>query len=664
MLRFLNERKRSQKLIWVFISVIVVFGMVMFYAPTRGIPGTSSNVSEDELIAKVGDKEITALEYTKSLDLLMRAYQGFLSKDDSGMTYASLKTMGLDKTALNNLIKRKIIAMEVERLGLETTDRELQNHIREQFTVDGKWVGFDKYKKFVERSGQSLEEYEQSLRESLAEEKLRSFVTGSVSILKKEIQEQFNRENTSFNLVYTVAEPAEFLDKIKPTEEELRAFFEQRKEDFKSDKKQRKIDYVYVSQEQVSKTMTISDEELRKDFDPEKHIAGIRVSQIVIKYLVDKDEPTAREKANELVSRARGTLTGKPEDFAALARGYSQDTTTKDKGGDLGFIKREDIKPGSYLMNALNLKEGEISDPIHEGKAYYILKLVERRTKTFEEAKEALLASARNRLSYKRASEIADEAAKLLREKKDIKAVAAIIAEKIGSKPEETYKQTPFFAEGDDVPDIGSNPSFEEATAKLKPGDVGEKVGIRGGFAIPMLADTREPGLIPSFDEAKTKVEQKYKQEKAREICKQKVQAAIAAAAGKADALKASAEKEGLKTYTKDDYKVGSYLDSAGSGTQLEAAIMQLKEGTATDKPVVVSDRYIAIAAVKRTEPDMTKFNEQSRSIEERLAFDRREMTFNAYIDGIKKKLKESGKLVVYKETLDKIFGPEQTASK
>ena len=143
MLRFLNERKRSQKLIWVFISVIVVFGMVAFYAPTRGIPGASGDVGETELVAKVGSAEITALDYTKSLDMMMQAYQGMLSRGGSAVTYNSLKAMGLDKTALNSLIRRKIVAMEVERLGLEATDSELQKRIREQFTVDGLWVGFD-----------------------------------------------------------------------------------------------------------------------------------------------------------------------------------------------------------------------------------------------------------------------------------------------------------------------------------------------------------------------------------------------------------------------------------------------------------------------------------------------------------------------------------------
>ena len=66
-------------------------------------------------------------------------------------------------------------------------------------------------------------------------------------------------------------------------------------------------------------------------------------------------------------------------------------------------------------------------------------------------------------------------------------------------------KETPYIKPGDDVPDIGSNQQFEQVVAPLNnPNDVGERTGVKGGFAIPMLVDKKEP-RIPDFDEVKTK---------------------------------------------------------------------------------------------------------------------------------------------------------------
>jgi peptidyl-prolyl cis-trans isomerase D len=662
MLRFLNQRKRSQKLIWIIVSVIVVFGMVAFYStPSRRLEGrlgtVSGSVNESDLIAKVDRKEITAQDYMSSLDAMLQAYQGILSRrGGEKVDYNTLKGMGLDKTLLDGLIRRKIVEMEVSRLGLEPTKEELQARIREQFSPDGKWIGFEKYKKYIERAGQTVEEFEESLRDVIAEEKLRSFVTGSIQVSQQEVQDLFNRENTNLNLVYAVVEPEKMKEKVTVIDQDLRTFFDSRKAEFRIDKKQRQVDYLFVSQDAVGKTLQITDDELRKDYTPEKYLAGIRVSQIALKVLTPKDDPTVKAKADELVSRARGTAGPQPEDFATLARGNSQDIATKDKGGDLGLLAKESIKPGSYLQRALQMQPNEVSDPIKDGNNYYILKVTERKNKTFEEAREALLASSRNRLSYKRTSEIADEAAKKFSETKDIKAVAADVAQKTGLKPEEVVRKTPFFAEGDDVPEIGSNPAFEEATGGLKnAGDIGVKVGIRGGFAIPQLVSTREPHDA-EFDEVKTKVETRYKQEKAKELAAEQSRSILANSGGTADGLKAAIEKAGLTAKTKESFKEGVSLEDFPGNQQLVPTALGVKEGEVVKEPVSSNDSYLVFGVTKRTDPDMTKYNEQSKNIEARLLEERRQMTYESYVDNIKKKLKDEGKLVVYKETIDKIY--------
>ncbi|MBL8148329.1 MAG: SurA N-terminal domain-containing protein [Blastocatellia bacterium] len=657
MLRFLHQRKNSQKLIWIFVSTIVVIGMVAFYAPTRST-GIAGNIDEKTLVAKVSGDDITAGEYTRGLDMMMQAYQNMFSRGGGPVTYASLKAMGLDKTVLEGLIRKRIVTMEVARLGLEPTQDEMRAKIKEQFSQDGKWIGFDKYKKLIERSGQTITDYEDSVKALIAEEKLRSFVTSSIKVSPQELQEEFNKENTSFNVVYGILDTEKFRDKVTTTDDELKAYFDSHKSEFKFEKQQRKVDYVFVSQDNVAKNLQLSDDELKKDFDPNKHLAGVRVSQILIKALTPKDEELAEQKANELAARARGTTGAKAEDFEALARGNSQDTATKDKGGDLGLISKDATKAGSYLQRAFSMQPGDISEPIRDGSNFYILKVTERKNKTFEEAKEALLASARNRLSYKKASEVADEALKKLKETKDIKAVAAEVAQKTAMKTEEVLRQTPFFSEGDDVPEIGTNPSFEESvTALKKVGEVGVKVGIRGGFALPQLVSVREP-QDAAFEDVKSKVEKRYKQEKAKDLTVQKAKELLASAA-KADSLKAAIEKEDLKSYTKDDFKEGLSLDEFGFSKDLTAKLLAVKEGEVIKDPLENNGKYLVLGVTKRTDPDMTKYNDQSKLIEERLLEERRSLTFNSYIESVKKKMKTDKQIVVYKEIIAQIFGDE-----
>src|ERR1051326_1213169 len=108
MLRFLSQRKKSQKMVWIILSSIMVFGMVAFYStPSRrfgvrtATGASASAVNEDALVAKVGRQDITAGDYMKGLNTMIQAYQGILSRQGgkrSDMDYNQLKGMGLDKS--------------------------------------------------------------------------------------------------------------------------------------------------------------------------------------------------------------------------------------------------------------------------------------------------------------------------------------------------------------------------------------------------------------------------------------------------------------------------------------------------------------------------------------------------------------------------------------
>lgn len=639
--------------------------MVVFYAPGGGkMPlispdGRALAVSDEDMIAKVGKEEITAREYLSAFENMMEMYDRFMSQGQGGkkMDLAQAKSLGLDKNVLQSLVRRKLVEMEVKRLNLEASDEEVKARIREQFTgADGKWIGYDKYSRAIERSGQTVTQYEKTLREQIADEKLRSLVTSAIQISPEEVQEQFNKENTTFNLVYTVVDSSKLTDKVTATDEELKTFFEANKKDFRVEKTQRKVDYIYVSQEAVGKTLQVSDEELKKDYDPEKFVSEVKVQQIMLKVLADKDRVEVQKKAGELIGRAKGSNGAAPEDFGALARGNSQDTATKDKDGDLGFIKKDTLKTGSYLQRVFTMQVGEVSDPIPDGNNLYILKVTERKNKTFEEAKEALVASARNRLSYKKASDLADDAAKQLAEKKDVKVVAADIAQKQGLKPEETLKQTPLFASGDNVPDIGSNPSFEEAVNGLKAvGDVGVKTGIRGGFAVPRLAELKDPH-DPALEEVKDKVAEKYKKEKVKDVAAQQAKDLIAGANNSADALKAAIEKAGLKAETRDDFRDGQSLENFNDISKVIPVALKTKVGEIAKDPVFGNDKYLVFGVTKRTDPNTEKYNKESNGVKERLLEERRSMTYEAYIENVKKKMKAEGKITVKKETITKIL--------
>jgi parvulin-like peptidyl-prolyl isomerase len=165
-----------------------------------------------------------------------------------------------------------------------------------------------------------------------------------------------------------------------------------------------------------------------------------------------------------------------------------------------------------------------------------------------------------------------------------------------------------------------------------------------------MLVEKRDP-RIPEFDEVREKVSERARNERAKQQLEQ-VAREIAEGANGPEALKALAEKHGLKAETSEKHKLGSPLGTAGTSAAADDAIFALKAGEVTRTPVKVGDDWLVAAVTKRTDADMAEFGKQRDKLMEEEQAQRGTQVFGDYVAAIRSRLEREGKIVIN----DKVF--------
>jgi parvulin-like peptidyl-prolyl isomerase len=101
----------------------------------------------------------------------------------------------------------------------------------------------------------------------------------------------------------------------------------------------------------------------------------IRSRHILIR--ADRSDPVKQAQALEKITEIRERILA-GEDFAALAKQYSEDAMSAPLGGDLGFVEVDDLEE-AYRDAVLKLKKGEISDIVETSYGYHIIEVLDKK---------------------------------------------------------------------------------------------------------------------------------------------------------------------------------------------------------------------------------------------------------------------------------------------
>jgi peptidyl-prolyl cis-trans isomerase D len=240
------DRMRRHKgwLKWSLALVVVAF--VLLYMPDFLSPG--GGLSSD-VIAEVDGREITANEFRRAYQAQLQAYRGAYGANVSEQL---LRQLGIEQQILQQLVDQQAALAEASRLGIRVTDREVAQRILSlpAFLENGQFIGERRYEQMLAmaRPPLSKQEFEESLRESIAIERLRAALTDWVAVPDAEVEEEFRRRNEKVKLEVAALPYEQLRDEVTVTDADVEAHYEANKEQYRVGER-RRIRYLLVDVE-------------------------------------------------------------------------------------------------------------------------------------------------------------------------------------------------------------------------------------------------------------------------------------------------------------------------------------------------------------------------------------------------------------------------------
>lgn len=154
--------------------------------------------------------------------------------------------------------------------------------------------------------------------------------------------------------------------------------------------------------ENFIKDIKINDKEIEAYYNNNKdqfNVEEVKASQILVSTLDEGNKEVSKEEKEKMKEKAQSILdkVNNNENFANLAKKYSDDKNSGKDGGDLGYFAKSD-KNIEFTKEVFKLDTNQVSNLIETPYGYHIVKVTDKKTvtKSLDESKDYIKAKILN----------------------------------------------------------------------------------------------------------------------------------------------------------------------------------------------------------------------------------------------------------------------------
>ena len=633
----LREKKIGVRIMLGIVVGILGIGMLLYLVPQ----GTNDLTGADN-VAQVGDQTISVLDV-----------QNQLNKSTHGTQIPPALQPIYMQQALDQLIEEKMLALEADRMGLRVSDEEhadlLKKLVPTAFAGDT-FIGMDRYTTEVQSRFQvTVPEFETEVKNALLQQKFQQLVTDGVTASDDEVREEFRRENEKVKLDYVFIKPEDLLSKVEVSDADLAAYFDKRKAQYVVPER-RTVDYAVLNLAQLRQRSEVTEDEekiyYQNNINQYKLEDRAHVAHILFKTvgLTDAEAAEVKKKAEDVLNKAKHG-----GNFADLAKQYSEDTT-KDKGGDLGWIVRGQTVP-EFEAAAFSLPKGSISDLVKTQYGFHIIQVIDRqtaRTQTLDEVKASIV----NQLQQEKAEQLGENISTQITD--EIRRSGRIPVEDLAKKFNMTTGESKLVEANQPLPELGNAPGLMDTIFHQRIGDVAAPIHTDLGYIVISVKDI-QPSHPATLAEVRDRVASDYRHEKAVDLAKSRADE-LAKRTKSGETFAEASKALGLVEKTSEPIARTGSIPDVGSAKQFAAAFT-LPVGQTGD-PVALGQNWAVYHVAQHDPINQDDFEKQKAKVEEQVLQRKRQAAYDMFRTALKARLQQEGQLHFNAENLKRLINP------
>jgi len=631
-----RSREKSVRILLGALLVLVGLSMLTYLIPSYNSGGSSTDV----VVAEVGGEAITLPQIQRIVQTQLR-----------GRNMPPEVVPAYVPQLIDSVINEHALAYQAQKMGFEVTDAQVGDAVRTYIPnlfQDGKFVGKEAYAAVLAQQNLSIAEFETEMRRQLLITRLRDVAVQGVVVTPQEIEAEFKKRNEKIKIEYVKLTADKYKTESQPTQEEIQRYYDQNKVQYNQPEK-RNLAILIADQAKIEQSVNPTDADLQRMYTQNQ--AAFRMpEQVKVRHILlmtqgkpPADDAKIKAQAEDILKQVKSGA-----NFGDLVKKYSEDTASKDKGGEY-TVQRNGQMVKDFEDAAFRLKPGD-SEIVKTTYGYHVFQVMNHdaaRLKPYDEAKAQLAVEWKRQRVSDIMQQISDKAQAALQ--KD-----PTHPEKVAADLNMQLVRADGIEAGAPIPEVGVSPDFDQSITGLKKGEVSQPVALPGNkIALAVVSDVIAP-RPSTLAEAQEKIRAFIANSKSNTAVQNHSRELVEKSKAAGGDLAKVAKSMGLEVKTSSDFARNGAVEGVGSATYFGQAFLS-PDGTILG-PIGTPDGQVVAKVVAHSQADAAQFAAQRNQIRDELKTQKardREALFEA---GLRESLIQSGKIKVHKDVIDRLI--------